>query len=280
MAAGLRVNFGSMTKALHSGWAAHAASRAVDLAGAGLTSSAQALEAPAGFVATFGQGADGAKVILDRVGAPWVFEQPGVALRLYPCHGASHKALDAALLIHAEAGTRPDGIAAVRSYNPPPWFRWMPPRFPRTGLEGRYSFNYILATALADGYVNLTSFTDEAVRRPEVLALMDRIEVFEDPAYFDESQRRDDDPTRPPYEGWIRLEVVTTDGRAFVREVAELPGSPARPAGWDIVGDKFADLCRAGGVPADQARTTLAELRELDSHPDLAAVLQPLARDR
>ncbi len=280
MAAGLKVNFGTMTKALHTGWAAHAAVEALDLAEAGLSAAPDALESPTGYVATYGEDAINAKIITDRVGPPWVFAEPGVALRLYPCHGASHKALDAALLIHADAGVSADEIATVRSYNPPPWFKWMPPSCPSTGLEGRYSFEYILATALADGYVNLTSFTDQAVARPDVRKLIERIEVFEDPAFFDESRRRDDDPSQPPYEGWVRLEVVTTDGRTFTRDVEELPGSPARPADWDVVTAKFLDLCALGGVSAEQGQTLLGQLRSIESLPDLSLVLSSVSRDR
>ena len=34
---------------------------------------------------------------------------------------------------------------------------------PQTGLEGKFSMEYVVAAALADGEVTLASFTDEAV---------------------------------------------------------------------------------------------------------------------
>src|SRR5690606_6357842 len=54
MASGVRRNFGTMTKPLHTGWAARNALVAVELARCGFTAAPDALEARSGFFAAYG----------------------------------------------------------------------------------------------------------------------------------------------------------------------------------------------------------------------------------
>jgi len=55
MVSGLQRNFGTMTKPLHTGWAARSALAAVQLARSGVTAAPDGLEAPAGFFAAYGR---------------------------------------------------------------------------------------------------------------------------------------------------------------------------------------------------------------------------------
>src|SRR5207244_8601913 len=54
-------------------------------------------------------------------------------------------------------------------------------RIPKNGLEGKFSMPYLIARALIDGKVMLETFTDEAVRNKEVLALLERVDMKIDP---------------------------------------------------------------------------------------------------
>ena len=51
---------------------------------------------------------------------------------------------------------------------------------PATGLEAKFSMEYCIAAALADGRVGLATFTDDAVRRPDLRKLMKRVVVREE----------------------------------------------------------------------------------------------------
>jgi 2-methylcitrate dehydratase PrpD len=265
-----------MTKAVHTGLAAQSAFTAVNLASAGCTASTTVFEAPDGYVQVYGAQAADADRILDRLGERWLFESPGDGLRLYPCHGATHRGLDAALTIRRRAGLAAWDIVAVRHFHGPPWFRWVPRSRPATGLAGKFSMEYILAAAMVDGKITTASFTDEAVNRPEVRAFFDRIELIEDPKYWPDDPYGGD-PDRPPYEGYVRVEIETRSGEVFAEEVEITPGSPGRDLDWDTVAGKFLDLaCALGGVADTAAKQTFEQLRDIERCPSFAGALTAL----
>ena len=68
--AGLRENFGTMTKPFHAGRAAESGIIAADMAGLGWTASSQILEAPNGFFHAAGGGYDASALTFAK---PWTF---------------------------------------------------------------------------------------------------------------------------------------------------------------------------------------------------------------
>ena len=77
--------------------------------------------------------------------------------------------------------------------------------YPETGLDGKFSFQYTVAASLLDRRIGIETFTDEAVHRPEVKALLDKttLDMRPDiPANFEEM--------------WIAVRVETTDGQTYV----------------------------------------------------------------
>src|SRR5256884_3410160 len=82
-AAGLRENFGTMTKPFHAGRAAESGIVAAELAAMGWTAAEQILEAPRGFFRAAGGGYD-PKAILHRLANPWTFRTPGISIKPHP----------------------------------------------------------------------------------------------------------------------------------------------------------------------------------------------------
>jgi 2-methylcitrate dehydratase PrpD len=89
MASGLRRNFGTMTKPLHTGWAARNAVAAVELARCELTAAPDVLEARSGFFAAYGAERSDAGVSAEALGRPYVVVDPGIALKKFPCYCSS-----------------------------------------------------------------------------------------------------------------------------------------------------------------------------------------------
>src|ERR1700676_49344 len=87
--AGLRENFGTMTKPLQAGHAAEAGFKAAQLADLGWTAAQQILEAPRGFFHAAGGSFD-PTAIVGKLGAPWNFSSPGISLKPYPSGSLSH----------------------------------------------------------------------------------------------------------------------------------------------------------------------------------------------
>ena len=124
---------------------------------------------------------------------------------------------------------------------------------------------------MLDGKCVLATFTDEAVRRPEIAALYARIDAREDPAC------RGDDPlfaTRSSgSKGFVEVEVRLRDGRSERIRMDRAPGSPQRELTWDDMREKFIDCARhSGQVKEASAIQAFDTIRKLESADDIARV--------
>ena len=108
MSSGLRVNFGTMSKPMHSGWAASSGLTAAQLAASGFTSSADALDS---YFSTYGDGASDLTRL--SLGSPYTMLEPGIGLKKYACCFAMHRAIDALEQLRSE-GMLGDGVDVTR----------------------------------------------------------------------------------------------------------------------------------------------------------------------
>jgi 2-methylcitrate dehydratase PrpD len=181
-AAGLRENFGTMTKPFHAGNASRGGVTAAMLAKRGYTASTTGLEGRFGFMHAFsgGRGEDLDKP-LERLGKQFFLEQPGVTIKKYPCCGSTHNPLDAFFLLRTEQPVdyrEVDSVEVFVDFDPP---RSLIHSDPHTALEGKFSLQYCLAAALVDDKVGLAQFEDAQVMRPEVRALIPKITMKRNP---------------------------------------------------------------------------------------------------
>ena len=173
MAAGLKSMFGTMCKPLHAGRASADGLQAAQLAARGFTSCADAIECPQGFMATHG-----GKVSLETA-AP----DGGWHLRhnLFKFHAAcygTHAAIEAARRLRLHHALRPDDVRRVTVRVGAASEGVCNIAEPRTGLEAKFSLRHTVAMALAGvDTAGLDSFSDDAVRAPDVVALRKRVTV-------------------------------------------------------------------------------------------------------
>ncbi len=133
-------------------------------------------------------------------------------------------------------------------------------RTPRTGIEARFSPEYILAAALVDGAVRIDHF-DERPVRPDLAALAARVERRHDQA----ARRLSSDPSTR----FVVVELTDGQGRTHERRIDGLPGL----ADAD---DKFRDAT-AG---SEALRTVPDRVRTMHDATDLARLLACLAQPR
>jgi 2-methylcitrate dehydratase PrpD len=270
----VRRNFGTMTKPLHTGLAARNAVQAARLALSGFTAAPDALEAPAGFYAAYGVPASDPQVAIDALqGAP-VLLDPGIALKKFPCCYAAHRGMDGVLALRQKHGFSAGDVVRLECRMPPGGMLVLTYPTPTTGLQGKFSLQYSLAAGVLDGQYSIGSFSDEAVRRPEIGALLQRIAAFED-----ESCRGDD----PLFEtrssgsrGFVEVEVELRNGVRDMARVKTAPGHPSRELSWDDIAAKFADCARHARLPQGAASAALTTLRQLETCDDLDALLGKL----
>jgi 2-methylcitrate dehydratase PrpD len=275
MASGLRRNFGTMTKPLHTGIAARSAVTAWRLASCGFTAAPDILEAKSGLYSTLGVSDSSPDVTAERLGRPFVIVDPGLALKKFPCCYASHRAMDGLLALRESLAFDASSLERVICKMPPGGMQVLTYPRPHTGLEGKFSLQYPLAAGVLDGRYSLWSFSDEAVRRPEIEALYSRIDAHEDPA------SRGDDPEfekrSSGSRGFVTVEVRLRDGRSKVIRIDKAPGSPSRELSWDELHGKFMDCARsAQHVSQPHADEAFESVRALERSADVRTLIDLL----
>lgn len=170
LASGTKGNFGTMMKPIQVGLAAQKGVMAARWAEMGITANREVLSTKYSFSQVF-QSESGVYDILDRLGRPYEIWDPGLVIKLYPCCGSTHPAVDAVLELRRSV----DDIASVESID----ILLHPRRLahtnrptPQSGLEGKFSVQYAAAAAWVRGWVGIGDFTDEAVQRPDVQAIV------------------------------------------------------------------------------------------------------------
>src|SRR5581483_6708324 len=174
-AAGLRENFGTMTKPFHAGRAAESGTVAAELAALGYTASPIALEADRGFFRAAGGGFS-AEMIDGKLGNPWTFAFPGVSIKPHPSGSLTHPGMGAMLDLIQRHDIRPERVKRVAvgtNHNMP---NALIPHRPKNELQAKFSMEFCMAILLLERKAGLEQFTDEVVNRPDVQALLQRVE--------------------------------------------------------------------------------------------------------
>jgi 2-methylcitrate dehydratase PrpD len=173
-AAGIRCNFGTMTKPLHVGRAAENGVTAALLAARGFTADPDALDGPWGFFAVQGGGVSAGKVS-QGFGKTWSIVEPGVSIKPYPCGVLTHLTIDLMLQLVVEHNIKPDDIEAVKVYAGTNILK--PIRYPVAAnhLQAKFSLPAALAMIALVRKAGKHEFSDEFVSSAPMQAMQRRI---------------------------------------------------------------------------------------------------------
>jgi 2-methylcitrate dehydratase PrpD len=179
-AAGIRCNFGTMTKPLHVGRAAENGVTAALLAARGFTADPDALDGPWGFYAVQGGGVSAEKVS-QGFGKVWTIVQPGVSIKPYPCGVLTHPTIDLMLKLVTEQDVKPQDIEAVKVYAGTNILK--PIRYPIAAnhLQAKFSLPAALAMIALVRQAGKREFSDEFVGTDAMQAMQKRITTELDP---------------------------------------------------------------------------------------------------
>lgn len=175
-AAGLKAQFGTMTKPYHAGLAAETGVSAARLAQAGFTANSAALDGAFGFGATHAGAAD----MRGFAGLGQVWQMQDIQHKFHACCHGTHAMIEALLPL---AGTSPpDQIAALTIQTHP---RWMPVcniAGPQSGLQIKFSYAHIAALVLAGcDTAALDVFSDAHAQDTVLRELAAKVEVCANP---------------------------------------------------------------------------------------------------
>ncbi|WP_107706325.1 MmgE/PrpD family protein [Nocardioides allogilvus] len=223
-AGGVQRAFGTDAKALQIGLAAEAGIRAAEFAQAGASADISAVDAWLRLV-----GGDLDLLDLDGPAVPG-----GLAIKIYPACYALQRPISAvrSALDLAGAPLDPATVRRVRVRTPAASVQPLIHHRPQDGLQGKFSLEYAVATAILDDRQGFEAFSDEAVRRPEAQRLVGLVET----TLVDQGDSL--------LSGRVELELHTAGGLIHA-SLEHPPGSPQRPPTEDELGQKVA-LCLAG----------------------------------
>jgi aconitate decarboxylase len=168
-----------MTKSTHCGHASALGLESALLAARGFTANVAVFETAQGYVPAFYD--DGFKVeeMLGFGRAPFRIVEPGYAIKMFPSQFGTHFGITAGLELHPNI---PSAAAVRRVILTAPVMAYVNRPRPKTGLEGKFSLQYTVASALLDGKVGIRTFTDARLAKADMQDLLGKFEVCLDPA--------------------------------------------------------------------------------------------------
>jgi 2-methylcitrate dehydratase PrpD len=261
LAGGVKANFGTMTKPLQVGQSARNGLMTALLAERGYTAAPDALEHRQGFFAVFnGEGHYDAERAIRDWGAPLEIEADTVAIKRFPCCGSAQPAIVLALDIARSLPLKVEDIAAVRIRVPRPGFQHTNRPDPRTALDAKFSVQYAVARALADGDVRLEHFEGNAHADARVRRLLSLTDAAPHPDMDNHGAR---------YWG-AEVTVTLKDGRVLTRHVDRAS------EGADQLSDakrraKFM-MCATRVLAEPQAAAAWQYLQDLNALADIRAL--------
>jgi 2-methylcitrate dehydratase PrpD len=255
LASGVSVNFGSMTKPLHSGHAAHDGVLAAMLGERGFTANAKALEGKDGYFECFARGLPWSLAPFDSLGKSYDLIDYGYKLKPYPSGGLGHPAIDAALELRDTV--KLDDVAHVDVAITKYARRRYSDQYPQSAESAKFSGPYLAAYTLVHGAPMLAAFTEEALHDPAVRATAQKISLS---IYQDYADLTDESPAK--------VTVTLNDGRKIERAKYYPSGSVQVPMSAAQIRAKF-DVCAAQAIDKVAAERIYATLLTLGDQPSL-----------
>ena len=266
-AAGIRCNFGTMTKPLHVGRAAENGITAALLAARGFTADPDALDGPWGFYAVHGGGVSAEK-IAQGFGNIWTIVEPGVSIKPYPCGVLTHPTIDLMLELVTENDIKPDDIDAVTVYAGTNILK--PIRYPVAAnhLQAKFSLPAALAMIALARQAGKREFSDDFVASAPMQAMQRLITTELDP----EIEKMGFDKMRS------RIAIRLTNGRTLEGWADErYRGGPENPLSDADLEAKVRSCC--DGVLNEADRSRLIDAASSVSHlSDAGELMQILNR--
>jgi 2-methylcitrate dehydratase PrpD len=249
LSGGLQKNFGSMTKPLHVGMAGMHGVQAVRLAQEGFTASSQVFGSR-GFLHAF-SGFDPDQLEEIRFGQPFGLTETGLTIKKFPCCFATHKIIQAALELSETYHLQLDDVDHVKIVAPTKGLVPLIYSRPVNGLQGKFSAEYTVLAAIADGKVSLKSFDDDQVQRAAIQKLLSQVHV-----------NKVDDVEKENVDAFpVTVEINTQNQQTYEHAIVDAPGSKHNPMSRDDLKVKWDDCWqyrfKGSNEPTNQVITDL-----------------------
>ncbi len=212
-------------------------------------------------------------LLTDGLGESWRVTQCG--MKAFPTEGLTHTPISAVLDLVKENDLHPDQVEKIQIRSLARAADILSDRSkydPRTKETADHSLPYVIAAALAERQVTPAQFTMEKIMDPKIRAQLQKVEVVADPEIekvFPALQR-------------VIVDIMSTDGRAFTKQLDYPKGDPRNPLTDQELEEKFAAL--AEGVLSSRAQQRLKDaiwnLEKIDSVSKLMGLMKADVRGK
>jgi 2-methylcitrate dehydratase PrpD len=138
---------------------------------------------------------------------------------------------------------------------------------PKTGLEAKFSMEFCMAVLLLYGKAGLKEFTEPVVNRPEVQAMIARIQFGVNPV-----------AEAAGYNKMTSiLDIRLRDGQTISGRADFAKGSPAIPMSYQEVTEKFLDCAAFAQWPREKANRVIDTVSKLETVTDVRTLTSLLA---
>jgi 2-methylcitrate dehydratase PrpD len=260
----LFANNGTMTKCTHPGNAGRMGVEAAMLAADGFTANDSIFETGRGYVETlFGDEFDW-DAMLGGLGKRWNLSERGFNIKRYPAQIAMQWATESVVLLREKNQLRAEDVEwlelEVSSRRP-----GLSRPAPATGLDGKFSFEYVAAVALTQDHVGIDSFSDAVRFSAPVEAALKKIRLKPNP-----------DISTFTTDTWVQARAGLKDGRVLVERCDAYRGAARNPITRDAHLAKVRD-CMRRALPEPKMERLIGLIDRLDELKDARELVRALA---
>ena len=261
---GLTANTGTMVKSTHPGGAARQGVEAALLAREGFISHDHIFEAHEGYVGVlFGDAFDW-DALTDGLGDTYQLVTPGFNIKRYPAQIYMQWTIEAVLTLCQQYDFKLDDVELLEIEVPASRGERSNPE-PRSGLDGKFSLQYCAAVALAEGRVDLASFSDTTRFASHVEAALRKVQLKLNPEISSVIQ-----------DTWAGARLRLKDGRDLHEQCRHYRGSIANPMSREERLSKFR-MCAQLILDANDTETVIDQVEGLDKASELNTLVAMLS---
>ncbi len=264
-AIGMGRNRGTMTKPYHTGNAARSGVVAAILVKDGFTAASDIIEERFGFCDAFGGSTEGDNSkVTKNLGNPYSITSPGVSVKKYPTCQLTHRAIDATLRLVDTYQISPDDVAEVECQTGSMAANVLVFDEPVNYLQGKFSMQFCLATALSKRKVGLLEVTDEKVNDTKIKQLMKRVRL----SYGDQPLTQSD-----------IVKVRLRDGTEYSLAIDKARGDCEAPLTEEEIISKYRD-CAGIVLSEDKVEQTLELMLNLEQLRQISELMDMVSNSK
>jgi 2-methylcitrate dehydratase PrpD len=261
---------GALAVRVIQGWVSETGVTCARLAGRGITGPRNFLDGVYGYFHLFGRDRVGAGKVLPGLGTEYQVDK--LVFKKYPSCGGTQSATELILNLISEENLAADEVEHVEIRIVPYLYRLVGHPFQlgnNPKVNAQFSARYCVANALLRKASTLAHFEVDAVSDPDVLRLVERIDVVSDAALDARAHSAAD------------MRVVTKGGREYFKQLDVAPGFPGNPLTKDEQLRRFWDCIAFGHNPTMDSKKgaqivhMVDHLEEMDDARTLISLLLP-----